>query len=251
MWSCVVSWLSTYASSGRRRRRWRTKCYRLFQTRDEELARGATPSPTFIFIDEAHYYFPQEGAREDFNKEVVEAVINKLTRLGRVRRMGVVFATHSPADLNDLVIQLTNTKIAMRGARCLNAWLNTPGVYALAVAKSFIYTPWPSKHCRPGRDTEESSDPRRSVAPSLGVCQRASQLLYSWRASGSSCPPRLRGRDAGIQLYEGERAERSASQGTSASSRRLGGSRPAPVPRLSRAAAVGGGVQRRFCRRLP
>jgi DNA helicase HerA-like ATPase len=45
---------------------------------------------------------------------VVEAVINKLTRLGRVRRMGVVFATHSPADLNDLVIQLTNTKIAMR-----------------------------------------------------------------------------------------------------------------------------------------
>jgi DNA helicase HerA-like ATPase len=40
-------------------------------------------------------------------------VINKLTRLGRVRRMGVVFATHSPADLNDLS-QLTNTKIAMR-----------------------------------------------------------------------------------------------------------------------------------------
>jgi DNA helicase HerA-like ATPase len=28
--------------------------------------------------------------------------------------MGVVFATHSPADLNDLVVQLTNTKIAMR-----------------------------------------------------------------------------------------------------------------------------------------
>jgi DNA helicase HerA-like ATPase len=46
-------------------------------------------------IDEAHYYFPQEGAREDFNK--VEAVINKLTRLGR---MGVVFAAHSPVDLN-------------------------------------------------------------------------------------------------------------------------------------------------------
>ena len=46
------------------------------------------------------------GARKDFNKEA--AVINKLTRLGR---MGVVFATHSPADLNDLS-QLT--KIAMR-----------------------------------------------------------------------------------------------------------------------------------------
>jgi DNA helicase HerA-like ATPase len=57
---------------------------------------------------------------------VVEAVVNKLTRLGRVRRMGVVFATHGPADLNDLS-QLTNTKIAMRSLRCLNAWLNTPG----------------------------------------------------------------------------------------------------------------------------
>jgi DNA helicase HerA-like ATPase len=91
---------------------------RLFEARDEELARGAAPSPTFIFIDEAHYYFPQEGAREDFNK--VAAVINKLTRLGRVRSMGVVFATYSPADLNDLS-QLTNTKIAMRSLRCLNA----------------------------------------------------------------------------------------------------------------------------------
>jgi DNA helicase HerA-like ATPase len=83
---------------------------RVFEARDEELARDASPPP--MSIDDAHYYFPQEGAREDFNKEVVEAVINKLTRLGRVRRMGVVFATHSPADLNDLVIQLTNTKIA-------------------------------------------------------------------------------------------------------------------------------------------
>jgi DNA helicase HerA-like ATPase len=68
---------------------------RLFAARDEEPAGGAAPPP--MSIDEAHYYFPQEGAREDFNKE---AVINKLTRLGRVRRMGVVFATHSPADLN-------------------------------------------------------------------------------------------------------------------------------------------------------
>ena len=94
-------------------------------------------------IDDAHYYFPQEGAREDFNKEVVEAVINKLTRLGRVRRMGVVFATHSPADLNDMVIQLTNTKIAMRsGPKVLKRMTEYAGAYAqsgAAVAKSFIY----------------------------------------------------------------------------------------------------------------
>jgi DNA helicase HerA-like ATPase len=119
---------------------------RLFEARDEELARGASPPPTFIFIDDAHYYFPQEGAREDFNKEVVEAVINKLTRLGRVRRMGVVFATHSPADLNDLVIQLTNAKIAMRSEpKVLERvdMVEYAGAYAqsgAAVAKSFIYS---------------------------------------------------------------------------------------------------------------
>ena len=65
----------------------------------------AAPSP--VSIDKAHYV-PHEGFWDDFNKG---AVINKLTRLGR---MGVVFATHSPADLNDLAIQLTNTKIATR-----------------------------------------------------------------------------------------------------------------------------------------
>jgi DNA helicase HerA-like ATPase len=120
---------------------------RLFEARDEELTRGAAPSPTFIFIDEAHYYFPQGGAREDFNKKVVEAVINKLTRLGRVRRMGVVFATHSPADLNDLVIQLTNTEIALRSEpkvleRVDMAEYAGELAYAqsgVAVAKSFIY----------------------------------------------------------------------------------------------------------------
>ncbi len=118
---------------------------RLFKARDKELARGAAPSPTFIFIDEAYYYFPQEGAQEDFNKEVVEAVINKLTRLGRARKMGVVFATHSPADLNDLR-QLTNTKIAMRGEPKVLERVDMAeyaGAYAqsgAAAAKSFNYS---------------------------------------------------------------------------------------------------------------
>ena len=54
---------------------------RLFKARDEELARGAAPPP--MSIDETHYYFPHEGARDDFNKEA--AVMNKPTGLGRVR----------------------------------------------------------------------------------------------------------------------------------------------------------------------
>ena len=70
---------------GRRRRwrrRWCIECCRLFKARDEELARDAAPSP--MFIDDAHYYFPQEGVWDDFNKEA--AVINKLNRLKRVRK---------------------------------------------------------------------------------------------------------------------------------------------------------------------
>ncbi len=175
---------------------------RVFEARDEELARGAAPSP--MSIDEDHYYFPQGGAREDFNKEVVEAVINKLTRLGRVRKMGVVFATHSPADLNDLVIQLTNTKIAMRSEPKVLERVDMAeyaGAYALAVAKSFIYTQWPSKLCRPRRGTEESSNPPMlcgafagGLPEGAGFCipggPRTRRCTVS-RCGG--CPPRLRG----------------------------------------------------------
>ena len=35
-------------------------------------------------------------------------------RLGRVRGIGTILATHRPTDLNDLILTLTNTKIAMR-----------------------------------------------------------------------------------------------------------------------------------------
>ncbi|ADN49579.1 ATP-binding protein [Vulcanisaeta distributa] len=89
---------------------------RVFEERDNELRGGRQPRPTFIMIDEAHNYFPQTVGRgdEDFNKDTVETMINKLTRLGRVRRIGVIFATHTPGDLNDLILQLTNTKVALR-----------------------------------------------------------------------------------------------------------------------------------------
>ncbi len=85
----------------------------VFSVRDLELKRGLEPKPTFILIDEAHNYFPQGGTDEE-GRDTVEAMINRLTRLGRVRRIGVIFATHTPDDLNNLVLQLTNTKIALR-----------------------------------------------------------------------------------------------------------------------------------------
>ena len=85
---------------------------KLFKWKDEAFMKGMKSKPTFILIDEAHNYFPQ--ARGEINKDIVEYLINRITRLGRVRGIGVVFATHRPSDLNDLIIQLANTKIGLR-----------------------------------------------------------------------------------------------------------------------------------------
>ncbi len=86
---------------------------KLFSWKDSELKEGREPRPTVLLIDEAHNYFPQ-GGTELMSKGMVEEVINKLMRLGRVRKLGVVLATHQPSDLNRLAIQLSNTKIALR-----------------------------------------------------------------------------------------------------------------------------------------
>ncbi len=88
---------------------------KVFSINDKMVREGGDPKPTFILIDEAHNYFPQSSNVEDFDKETVESMINKITRRGRSRNIGVVFATHTPEDLNNQVIQLTNTKIAFGG----------------------------------------------------------------------------------------------------------------------------------------
>ncbi len=172
-------------------------------------------------------------------------MINKLTRLGRVRKMGVVFATHNPADLNNLS-QLTNTKIAMRSPRCLNAWLNTPGPTPRAEPPwrrvlSTGHTPWPSKLCRPRRGTEESSNSptlfqrgsESSLTPSLRCLRRGFRLVAKRHTSvfldGSRTPAVRLGRGGEAQDPRLQRGP--ASLGTSASSRRLSGRRGASVLR--------------------
>ncbi len=121
---------------------------KLFEIKDEDLIRGVEPKPTIILIDEAHNYFPQTGRYgEDISKESVEAMINKLCRLGRVRKIGVIFATHTPEDLNNLILQLTNTKIGLRSdihvleKVGLKEYANEL-IYALdgvGVVKSYVY----------------------------------------------------------------------------------------------------------------
>ncbi|MCH1772155.1 MULTISPECIES: ATP-binding protein [Metallosphaera] len=85
---------------------------RLFRLIDAKYKNEGVETPYLLVFDEAHEYFPQ--SRRDEEKEGLERLINRILRLGRVRGMGTVLATHRPTDLNDLILTLTNTKIAMR-----------------------------------------------------------------------------------------------------------------------------------------
>ncbi len=67
---------------------------------------------TAVLVDEAHLFFPQTRSEEE--QSFIERHLTRLTRLGRAKGIAVVFATHMPADLNDVVIQLANTKVVLR-----------------------------------------------------------------------------------------------------------------------------------------
>lgn len=87
----------------------------LYDYKDRQYKTSPNPDQiqhTLLIIDEAHELFPQ--VRQEASKETVEALVNRILRLGRQRNLGVALATHVPKDLNPLVLQLTNTKIIMR-----------------------------------------------------------------------------------------------------------------------------------------
>lgn len=85
---------------------------RIFEYKDAEYKQGKKITTFLLMFDEAHEYFPQSQREE--NKESLERLINKIMRLGRKRGIGTILATHRPEDLNDLVITLANTKMALR-----------------------------------------------------------------------------------------------------------------------------------------
>ena len=69
-----------------------------------------------VVIDEAHQFFPQQkgSSEEQETARQIAAMISSIARLGRARGIGLVFATHSPKDLHDIILQLSNTKIILR-----------------------------------------------------------------------------------------------------------------------------------------
>ena len=86
----------------------------VFRWKKEAYVRGETTHPVIVIIDEAHRYFPAAGFGEPGSIELVERQITYIARLGRARGLGLFFATHSPNDVSKVILQLTNTKIALR-----------------------------------------------------------------------------------------------------------------------------------------
>ncbi|ADN50545.1 ATP-binding protein [Vulcanisaeta distributa] len=99
-----------------------------------------------VLVDEAHLFFPQTRADEE--RRLLERHITRITRLGRSRGIAVVFATHMPDDLNDAIIQLTNTKVILRSDEKVLERLGVPtrerrflsiAPTGLAYVKGFAY----------------------------------------------------------------------------------------------------------------
>ncbi|MCC6011078.1 MAG: DUF87 domain-containing protein [Desulfurococcaceae archaeon] len=84
--------------------------------------------PVLIFIDEAHRFFPSKSGVEEYI-EHVSSMIDRIARLGRARKLGLVFSTHSPRDVHDIILQLTNTKIVLRTDKSHLGYLELPAEY--------------------------------------------------------------------------------------------------------------------------
>jgi hypothetical protein len=84
--------------------------------------------PVLIFIDEAHRFFPSKSGVEEYI-EHVSGMIDRIARLGRARKLGLVFSTHSPRDVHDIILQLTNTKIVLRTDKSHLGYLELPAEY--------------------------------------------------------------------------------------------------------------------------
>ncbi len=87
---------------------------RLIAWKHSEWASRRASRGILVIVDEAHQFFPQEKGEEAEANRQVAAMISRLARLGRARGVGIVFSTHSPSDLHDIILQLANTKIVLR-----------------------------------------------------------------------------------------------------------------------------------------
>lgn len=109
---------------------------KVFEWKLTSSRRRILTQPVLIVIDEAHRFFPSRGGgREDYI-EHVSGMIDRIARLGRARRLGLIFSTHSPRDVHDIILQLTNTKIILRMDKSQISVLDIPSEYRELILRS-------------------------------------------------------------------------------------------------------------------
>ena len=103
---------------------------RLYEYKFRAYVERRRTLPLIVVVDEAHQYFPATAARgEEEGIRMIASMLTRIARLGRRHGMGLVFATHSPQDLNPIVVQLSNTKIVLRSERRILESLGIPLEY--------------------------------------------------------------------------------------------------------------------------
>ena len=101
----------------------------VFKWKKESYEKGKLTQPVIMIIDEAHRYFPASGFGEREAVLMIERQLTYIARLGRMRGLSLIFATHSPDDVNSAILQLTNTKIAFRCEQKLLDKISIPRDY--------------------------------------------------------------------------------------------------------------------------
>ncbi len=103
---------------------------KIFGWKITKSRRKERTQPVIILVDEAHRFFPSRGmSRGEEYVEQVSSMIDRIARLGRARGLGIIFSTHSPKDVHDIILQLTNTKIYLRMDKNMLPYLEVPGEY--------------------------------------------------------------------------------------------------------------------------
>ncbi len=94
----------------------------------KDIQIGGFDRSTLVVLDEAHRFFPSEGASYE-EADILADFISMIARLGRARGLGLIFSTHSPKDVHRIIIQLTNAKIAFRSEKEFLELIDVPKEY--------------------------------------------------------------------------------------------------------------------------
>jgi len=109
---------------------------KVFEWKIRRSRQRIATQPVIILFDEAHRFFPSKGGGREEYVEHVSSMIDRIARLGRARKLGLIFSTHSPKDVHDIILQLANTKIILRMDKTQLSALDIPAEYRELITRA-------------------------------------------------------------------------------------------------------------------